>query len=189
MRIIRGKYGRRRFTIPKTFKARPTTDMAKENLFNILENLLDWEETKALDLFAGTGSIGLELVSRGCPLVVGVERDADHCAFIRTILSSLGEEGYRLLRTDALRYISTSGGGDCLFDFIFADPPYSLPELPELPDRILHSGLLSSEGLLVLEHPRAFSFCAHPAFFQERSYGSVHFSFFSHKCDDDACSD
>ena len=179
MRIIRGKYGHRRFTVPPTFKARPTTDMAKENIFNVLENLIDWEETRALDLFAGTGSIGLEMVSRGCPYVVGVELDPQHADFIKKVVALLHEEDYHLVRGDALKYIATASSSDS-FDLIFADPPYALPELQSLPDRILSGSLLATDGLLVLEHPRDYSFQDHPNFDQERKYGSVHFSLFRH---------
>ena len=177
MRIIRGKYGKRRFNFPKNFKARPTTDMAKENLFNVLDNLVDWDNTRALDLFAGTGSIGLEMASRGCTQVVAVEQDRDHCQFIRKVVGLLNEPNYQLIPTDVLRYLATAGLGQP-FDLIFADPPYSMPELPELPDRILASGLLAPTGLLVMEHPKAHSFTNHPLFEQQRKYGSVHFSFF-----------
>lgn len=182
MRIIRGKYGHRRFAVPKTFKARPTTDFAKENLFNILENSIDWEETKALDLFAGTGSIGLELLSRGCHTVVGVEMDHAHCTFIRKVLGELKDSNYRLVKGDAFKYISNQVGER--FDFIFADPPYAIDNLDTLPDLIMGGTLLASHGLFILEHPATYDFSEHPCFVKLKQYGSVHFSFFEHPSED-----
>ena len=106
MRVITGKYKGRRFEIPRTFKARPTTDFAKENLFNVLRGYVDFEECDALDLFAGTGSITLELLSRGCRNVTSVELDREHFAFISSVMRKLDDGNCRLLRADALRYIS-----------------------------------------------------------------------------------
>ena len=90
MRIITGQYKGRHFDIPRSFKARPTTDFAKENIFNVLQNYIDFEDATALDLFAGTGSISLELVSRGCSRVISVEADRDHANFIRECFKKLG---------------------------------------------------------------------------------------------------
>ena len=175
MRVITGKYKGRHFEVPRTFKARPTTDFAKENLFNVLRAYVDFEETRALDLFAGTGSITLELLSRGCPQVTCVERDRRHFAFISQVLRALGDEAARPLMGDALRYVERCREA---FDLVFADPPYALPELPELPERILRGDTLRPGGLLVLEHGKANDFSAHPEFLEHRSYGSVNFSFF-----------
>lgn len=175
MRVITGKYKGRHFDVPRTFKARPTTDFAKENLFNVLRAYLDFEATRALDLFAGTGSITLELLSRGCPTVVSVERDRQHFAFITAVLRYLDDRTCLPLCTDALRFIERGSGP---FDFIFADPPYTLPELPELPDRVMGSRLLAPGGLFVLEHGKRHSFDTRPDFVEHRSYGSVNFSFF-----------
>lgn len=175
MRIITGKYKGRRFAVPHTFKARPTTDFAKENLFNVLRSYLDFTETRALDLFAGTGSITLELLSRGCVEVVSVERDRQHFAFIAQTLRTLRDEAARPLCGDALRYVDRCREH---FDLVFADPPYALPELPELPDRILDSEALCPGGLLVLEHGAGHKFSSHPCFLEHRAYGSVNFSFF-----------
>ncbi len=175
MRIITGKYKGRHFDVPRTFKARPTTDFAKENLFNVLRAYVDFEETRALDLFAGTGSITLELLSRGCPRVTAVERDAAHHAFIASTLRTLGDPAARALRADVLKFITRCTE---TFDLVFADPPYALPELSELPDRILGSRLLADGALLVLEHGKSHRFDTHPAFVEHRAYGSVNFSFF-----------
>ena len=175
MRIITGKYRGRRFDVPRTFKARPTTDFAKENLFNVLRAYTDFEGCDALDLFAGTGSITLELLSRGCRKVVCVESDRQHYAFIRSTLTRLGDPAAHPLCGDALRYIERATD---MFDFVFADPPYALPELPELPQRVMAGTLLRPGAIFVLEHGRTNNFATHPDFIAHRSYGSVNFSLF-----------
>ena len=175
MRVITGKYKGKHFEVPRSFKARPTTDFAKENLFNVLRAYLDFEETRALDLFAGTGSITLELLSRGCREVMSVERDRQHYAFIQSILRNLDDPAATAICGDALRFISK---GFKEFDFVFADPPYALRELPELPERVMNSKLLAPGGLFVLEHGKNNDFSDHPCFLEHRAYGSVNFSFF-----------
>lgn len=181
MRVISGKYKRRTFDVPRTFKARPTTDFAKENLFNVLTNLIDLEEcTQVLDLFAGTGSISLEFISRGCERVISIEREPLHHSFIYKVKEQLNETNWLPLRTDVFRYIEKCHDS---FDLIFADPPYALPRLSELPDLIIGKGLLTPDGMLILEHGKDHSFTEHPQFTQERVYGSVHFSFFKAKED------
>jgi 16S rRNA (guanine(966)-N(2))-methyltransferase RsmD len=176
MRIIRGKYGRRRFQIPASFSARPTTDFAKENLFNVLDNLIDWEETEALDLFAGTGSIAFEMLSRGCRRVTAVELSHKHALFIEKVAKELREGGLNLIRGDVLRYLSSNARSS--FDLIFADPPYDLPALPDLPNLVLSGSLLSEGGIFVLEHSKKNNFSAVPYFSQQLVYGSVNFSIF-----------
>ena len=178
MRIITGKYRGRHFDVPRTFKARPTTDFAKENLFNVLQAYFDFEaeHPRALDLFAGTGSITLELLSRGCSQVVAIEKEALHCSFIKKFLSMVGDSNGIVLRADVLRYLPKATGP---FNLIFADPPYALPELGELPDMIFQSTqLLAPQGLFILEHGKAHDFHTHPHFIEQRVYGSVHFSLF-----------
>lgn len=179
MRVVAGKYRGRHFEVPRSFKARPTTDFAKENLFNVLRGYIDFEgdAPSALDLFAGTGSITLELLSRGCSHVTAVELDAQHISFIHRFLHTLGAESdVTVLRADVLRFLRKVPG---TYDFIFADPPYALPELSQLPDLIFNpSTLLSSGGLFVLEHGKVHDFSTHPYFVDHRSYGSVNFSFF-----------
>ena len=176
MRVISGKYKRRTFEVPRTFKARPTTDFAKENLFNVLTNLIEFEEcANVLDLFAGTGSISLEFVSRGCGRVISVEREPSHHTHIYKIKEQLKEKSWIPLRADVFRYIEKCHD---TFDLIFADPPYALTRLGELPDLILNKGMLTTNGILILEHGKGHNFSNHPCFVQERIYGSVHFSFF-----------
>ena len=175
MRIITGIYKGRHFDIPKTFKARPTTDFAKENIFNVLTGYLDFEGISALDLFSGTGSISLELVSRGCAHVISVELDRDHHRFIQDCLKKLDTNSCVALRGDVFRFIKSCKHG---FDFIFADPPYALKELSSIPSLIFEKGLLKEGGIFVLEHGKDQDFTADPHFVEHRSYGSVNFSIF-----------
>lgn len=175
MRIIRGKYKGRHLPTPSGFKARPTTDFAKEGLFNILENVyVDFEEAPtALDLFAGTGSIGLELASRGCSKVVSVEKDFKHWQFLAHVQKELKAQEWLPLKGDVFKYVRSCKEH---YDIIFADPPYALENLKDIPDEALP--LLADGGLLVLEHGKDYDFSAHPRFVEHRNYGSVNFSFF-----------
>lgn len=182
MRVIGGIYKRRRFDVPRSFKARPTTDFAKENLFNVLSNHLDFEEggVEALDLFAGTGSISVELLSRGCTQVVSVEKDREHYAFICKVMQELKAVNWLPVRADVFKFVKSTHR---CFDLVFADPPYELKELETLPDLVLGNGLLKPGGLFVLEHGKKNHFEAHPCFIEHRSYGSVNFSFFGVSAD------
>ena len=175
MRIITGIYKGRHFDIPKTFKARPTTDFAKENIFNVLNGYIDFDGADALDLFSGTGSISLELLSRGCASVISVEADRDHHAFIKQCLNKLGTDRCIPLRGDVFRFLKSCHKQ---FDFIFADPPYALPELPEIPRMVLERGILKPGGIFVFEHGKHNSFEDVPGFIGHRAYGSVNFSLF-----------
>ena len=175
MRIITGKYKGRHFDIPRSFKARPTTDFAKENIFNVINAYVDWEETTALDLFAGTGSISLELLSRGCRQVISVEKDRDHARFISQCMEKFGTDEHILIKGDVFRFLKSCHQK---FDLIFADPPYALPELETIPDLIFQYDLLKEDGLLVFEHGKNNDFSTHPHFIEHRSYGSVNFTLF-----------
>ena len=175
MRIITGIYKGRHFDIPRSFKARPTTDFAKENIFNVLNGYIDLDGATALDLFAGTGSISLELLSRGCAQVVSVEADRDHAAFIRQCMQKLGTHADVLIRGDVFRFVKSCRQQ---FDFIFADPPYALEQLAQIPALVLDGGLLKPDGVLVLEHGKGYDFSRHPRFVDHRAYGSVNFSIF-----------
>ena len=179
MRIISGKYKGRHFDVPRNFKARPTTDFAKENLFNILNNMLCFEECTALDLFSGTGSISLELLSRGCPEVTSVEMDSLHFSHLRKCSQTLGDAAWRMVRDDVFRFIRRCTAS---YDLVFADPPYALKELKEIPDLILGNDMLKEDGILVFEHGKDYDFSGHPHFFRHIAYGSVNFSFFSKEC-------
>ena len=175
MRIITGQFKGRHFDIPRTFKARPTTDFAKENIFNVLNGYIDFDGITALDLFAGTGSISLELVSRGCKEVVSVEKDRDHARFIAECMKKINAENDILIRSDVFRFLKSCHQK---FDLIFADPPYALPELDTIPDLVFEHDLLAADGVFVFEHGKHNDFSAHPRFKEHRSYGSVNFSIF-----------
>ena len=176
MRIITGKYKGRHFDIPRTFKARPTTDFAKENIFNVLVQYIDFEGAQALDLFSGTGSISLELLSRGCSQVVSVELDRDHHRFIQECVKKLGATNMIPIRGDVFRYLKSCKQQ---YDFIFADPPYALKELAQIPDLIFDKQLLKDDGIFVFEHGKDHDFSQHPHFIEHRQYGSVNFTLFS----------
>ena len=175
MRIISGKYKGRHFDIPRSFKARPTTDFAKENLFNILNTMLDFEEIKALDLFSGTGSISLELLSRGCEEVTSVEMDSLHFSFLKKSQAALNDMNWRIVRDDVFRFIRRCSAE---YNLIFADPPYALKELGEIPNMILNGNMLKEDGIFIFEHGKDYDFSQHPQFVRHIAYGSVNFSFF-----------
>lgn len=178
MRIISGIYGGRRFDTPKNLQARPTTDLAKGALFNILTNRIDFEGISALDLFAGTGSISFEFVSRGAKKVISIEKNTIQQNYIQSIHNQLklGNE-HCLFRTDVFRYLKNCNEK---FDLIFADPPYDLPEIEQLPQTILKSKLLKDDGIFIMEHGKKNDFSSLPEFIEMRTYGAVHFSFFHH---------
>lgn len=175
MRIIRGMYGRRRFDVPNNISARPTTDFARENIFNVIENLIDIEGICALDLFAGTGAVTFELLSRGAASVTAVEKAPTQHNFIAKVASQLEcTDRLRLVRGDVFKHLRPTQTP--LFDFIFADPPYNHERFAEIPRLVLDSGLLKPGALFVIEHSRAYDFSDLPGFTDHRTYGSVNFS-------------
>lgn len=175
MRIIRGKYGRRRFDVPTNITARPTTDFARENIFNVLENLVDFDDLVALDLFSGTGAISFEMLSRGCASVTAIEKATTQYNFIRKVAQQLNCQNINILKGDAFRYMETSLAK---YDIIFADPPYDHPRFAEIPMLILNSQMLKPDTIIVVEHSRDHDFSALPHFVELRTYGSVNFSIF-----------
>ena len=175
MRIIRGKYGRRRFDVPSSISARPTTDFARENIFNVLENLTDLEDADCLDLFAGTGAISFEFLSRECRHVTAVEKASTQWRFISQVAQRLNVDNFTLIRGDVFRFVATCTGK---FDIIFADPPYDLPRFGEIPSLILSSKMLREGTIFVIEHSRNYDFSNLPHFLEHRVYGSVNFSIF-----------
>ncbi|MBR3456513.1 MAG: RsmD family RNA methyltransferase [Bacteroidaceae bacterium] len=177
MRVISGKYKHRHFEVPRSFKARPTTDFAKENLFNILQNVyVDFDDQPTvLDLFAGTGSMSLEFLSRGCAKVVSVEKDRRHYQFISRVAQEIGDKAWTVAMADVFKYLQHCHDR---FDIIFADPPYALPTIADLPPIVLQSGLLADDGLFILEHGKTNNFANFPHLIDHREYGSVNFSFF-----------
>ena len=175
MRIISGTYGGRRLSPPKNITARPTTDFAKESLFNLLNNRLDFEGIDVLDLFAGTGGIGIECVSRGARSVTAVEIAHVQQNWIISCCKQLGIRNLNLIRGDVFKFLAACR---TRYDLIFADPPYDLEQLPALPDIIFDREVLKEGGWLVIEHGKDTDFTDHPRHVETRTYGSVHFSFF-----------
>ncbi len=175
MRIIRGKYGKRRFDVPHNITARPTTDFAKENIFNVIENIEDIEGKDVLDLFAGTGAISLEFLSRGAASVTAVEMASTQANFIRSIKEKLNDEALRIIRGDVFKFIASVKKP---YDIIFADPPYDHPKFAEIPQLILSSAAVKPGSLIIIEHNASHDFSSLPSFDQHRSYGSVNFSLF-----------
>ena len=194
MRIISGTYKGRRISPPKNISARPTTDFAKESLFNLLNNRMDFEGIDMLDLFAGTGSIGLEFISRGARDVIAVEMAHTQQNFIIQTCKLLKIKNLNLIRGDVFKFINSC---KMQFDFIYADPPYDLPQLSKIPDLIFkdnpstnmtdsvdansnhdYNTLLKPDGIFVLEHSKNNDFSTHPHYVETRKYGNVHFTFF-----------
>ena len=182
MRIIRGRYQRRQIVAPTNLPVRPTTDMAKESLFNILENYLDFEEVTALDLFAGTGNISYELVSRGCPKVTAVDLDFGCVKFIRETALRLDMKELIPVRSDVFRFLENN---KMKYDLVFADPPYDCQRYDELVNLVFEKQLLTDDGLFVLEHSKYVHFEEHPHFMEQRHYGKVNFSFFAQTFDEE----
>lgn len=177
MRIIGGELRGRQILPPAGYKARPTTDFAKEGLFNTLFNEFDFEGISVLDLFSGTGSISFEFASRGCRDVVCVEMNPSNSAFISRTMISLGLKGrVQVVHNNVFDFLDICSRR---FDIVFADPPYSLEGLDSIPDKAL--GTVNEGGYLILEHPAEYSFCAHECFVKEKKYGNVHFSYFRPK--------
>ena len=175
MRIIRGKYGRRRFDVPTNITARPTTDFARENIFNVIENLIDLEGATALDLFAGTGAISLEFLSRECAHVTCVEKATTQYNFIRKVVSQLGADNITMNKGDVFRFLASVTEP---FDIVFADPPYDMPGFAEVPMLILQSGAVKQGTIVIVEHNKSHDFSSLPGFLEHRAYGSVNFSIF-----------
>ncbi|HET9745272.1 MAG TPA: RsmD family RNA methyltransferase [Chitinophagaceae bacterium] len=176
MRIIGGEHGRRRINPPAHMPhTRPTTDVAKEGLFNIIENNLDITELKTLDLFGGTGSISYELASRGAKELTIVEKDGKMYEFIKRTAAELKLENFTVLKMDVFRFIE-----QCTekFDFIFAGPPYALGTIDDLPGAIFERQLLTSNGWFVLEHTPRNDYKKFPFYATERNYGTTIFSIF-----------
>ncbi|MFK8045928.1 MAG: 16S rRNA (guanine(966)-N(2))-methyltransferase RsmD [Crocinitomicaceae bacterium] len=176
MRVIRGKYRSRRFSPPKNFPSRPTTDYAKESLFNILENRIEIEGLDVLDLFAGTGNISLEFLSRGAEAVTSIDQNYAAYKYMKTTQHELEEKGWTILKQDVFKMIKKI---EVSYALIFADPPYGLKGVKGLPSAILENNLLKPDGDLIIEHGQETDFTNHPNFIEERKYGGVNFSFFN----------
>jgi len=177
MRIISGKFRGRRFTPPADkWPTRPTTDISKEGLFNILTNELDFDEMVMLDLFGGTGNHCYECISRGCEDATYVDKHVPAIRFVQGLAKDLKiEENLRVVRSDVFKFMSTDKGS---YTYCFAGPPYPLPTLDTIPDKFFSTNLLAEGGLFVLEHNPNHDFSEHPRFRNLRTYGKTYFSFF-----------
>jgi 16S rRNA (guanine(966)-N(2))-methyltransferase RsmD len=177
MRIVGGALGGRRFSPPADIPARPTTDLAREGLFNILNNLIDFDGCTALELFAGTGSVSYELASRGAVQITAVEQDMASANFIKKMAADFKiADRLKVIKGDAFKTLQTATAP---FDFIFADPPYALAVMDQLPQLIFDRSLLTEEGLFVLEHDYRHSYETHPHFMRAKKYGDTIFTFFT----------
>ncbi|MBP7184374.1 MAG: RsmD family RNA methyltransferase [Saprospiraceae bacterium] len=178
MRIIGGKFKGRKFYPPADkWPTRPTTDYAKEGLFNILNNRLDFEEVKILDLFGGTGSHSYEFISRGCKNVTYVDKFYGCVNFVQKISKELNiESQLHIVKSDVFSFIHKNVGQ---YDYIFAGPPYPLKEIDKIPDLIFENNMLLEEGFFVLEHDNTHNFSEHPHFVEVRNYSKTLFSFFA----------
>lgn len=181
MRIISGNLKGRRLIPPANLPVRPTTDMARESLFDILNNYVEYEECTVMDLFAGTGAVSLEFVSRGVKEVTSVEINNQCVDFIKSSARQLAVENIHVVRADVFDLLKRAYRK---FDIIFADPPYAIDQLDTLPDLVFGNDLLTDDGIFVLEHPREYSFEDHPHFWQHRAYGKVNFTFFAKHLDE-----
>ena len=177
MRIIAGELRGRRLHPPKNLPVRPTTDLARESLFNILRNKVDFQELSVLDLFTGTGSISFEFISRGVKQVMSVDGDQRCVEFIKQTAKEFEIDNLFAMRSDAFIFL---GRSQMSFDLVFADPPYDLKQFDIIPDLVLKS-FVKPGGLFVLEHAKEHSFKEHPLFVEQRNYGKVNFTFFKQK--------
>ncbi|WP_026899207.1 16S rRNA (guanine(966)-N(2))-methyltransferase RsmD [Daejeonella oryzae] len=176
MRIIGGKLKGLKINPPANLPVRPTTDLAKEALFNILYNQFDFEEIKVLDLFSGTGNISLEFASRGVPQIISVDRDSGCVNFLKNTAKQHKLENIQVYKDDVFKFMEAETEP---FDIIFADPPYDLSRIPEIVKIVFERNLVSKKGYLIVEHPSMKTLSNHPNFKEQRIYGSSSFSFFS----------
>jgi RNA methyltransferase, RsmD family len=181
MRIISGTLKGRRLNPPANLPVRPTTDMAREGLFNILNNYVDYEECSVMDLFAGTGAMSVEFISRGAREVTAVDINNACTDYIKSEAQRLELRNLRVVRADVFDLLKRANRK---FDLVFADPPYAIEGLETLPDLVFSHQLLTEDGIFILEHPREYSFEEHPHFWQHRNYGKVNFTFFAMQLDD-----
>lgn len=183
MRIISGKNRGRQIVAPDNLPVRPTTDLAKESLFNILNNYFYFENIRVLDLFAGTGNLTYEFASRGAIAVTAVDSDQRCTNFIRRTIEKLQYENVMVIRQDAFAYTAACRQK---YDIIFADPPYQLENIDKIIDHVFKNELLNPDGWLIMEHSKMHDFSQHPNFFQHRNYGKVNFSFLVNMTEDKA---
>jgi len=174
MRIVAGKFKGKRITTPSGLPVRPTTDQAKESLFNVLNNDFDLDEVSVLDLFAGTGNISYEFISRGAEKVVSVDANFKCFQFHKKMKQELEMDNYHPFKGDVFRAIKSINEK---FDIVFADPPYQLSGIENLADTLLALDIYNEGAVLIIEHGKETIY-SHEKLEQHRSYGSVNFSFF-----------
>ena len=175
MRIIGGIHKGYKLHQPMLEPTRPTTDIAKEALFNGLDNYFNFDNIKFLDLFGGTGNISLEFGSRGCTDITTVELHSKAIEFMTKTSEKLELEGHKILQMDVFDYIENCRQ---TYDIIFAGPPYKLPNLASIPDLIINKGLIEGQGWFVMEHDPKYNFDNHPHLWKRRNYGQTNFSIF-----------
>ncbi|MCQ2285302.1 MAG: RsmD family RNA methyltransferase [Bacteroidales bacterium] len=175
MRIISGRNKGRKIVAPTNLPVRPTTDLGKESLFNILNNYFYFDRITVLDLFAGTGNISLEFASREAVSVTSIDIFQGCTDFIKKTAATLKYDNLSVLKCDAFHFLEKCGQQ---YDIIFADPPYDLEGIDKLPGLVFDNGLLKQEGWLIIEHSKKYNFSDHPQFFQHRKYGRLNFTFF-----------
>lgn len=175
MRIVGGRHRNRRLHPPNEMEARPTTDFAKEGLFNVLQHSIPLEGIRVLDLFAGTGNISLEFLSRGAQEVISVEQNRDLFAFMQRTARELNETGWRMVKSDVFTFLNSHRG---VYDVVFADPPFAMEGIERIPAAVREAGLLGNDGTLILEHHEKTDVSHLPGYQRTRKYGTIHFSFF-----------
>lgn len=175
MRIVSGTHRGRTIHPPKNLPVRPTTDFAKESLFNILNNHIDYEGMKVLDLFCGTGNITYEFLSRGCDNVTCVDNSYPCCEFVKRTIENLQFPGTKVTKADVFYYLKNNLE---TYDLVFADPPYEMENIEQIATMVFEKKMLNENGWLIIEHGPKTDLSAFPGFTEKRVYGNVNFSFF-----------
>ncbi|WP_133777670.1 RsmD family RNA methyltransferase [Pedobacter nutrimenti] len=175
MRIIGGKLKGIRMNAPERLPVRPTTDMAKEALFNILYNLYDFEECNVLDLFCGTGNISIEFASRGIPSITAVDKHSGCVYWVKSVIEKYDLPAIDVVKADVFKFLDQHKKS---YQIIFADPPYNLPTIPLIPQMVMKNNLLTDNGILIVEHPSLLRLEGQPGYKETRKYGNSSFSFF-----------
>ncbi len=175
MRIIGGKYRGKIIIPPANFRSRPTTDFAKEALFNILFNSFNFENIDVLDLFSGTGSITYEFCSRNVKSIIAIESNYNNVSYIDKQLKKMDFNNAKVIKSDVFKYLKNCNQK---FDVVFADPPYNMENIEEIYHAVFQNNILSDTSFLIIEHSKNNDFSKYPHFYMQKKYGSVHFSFF-----------